>query len=99
MKEAKRVRIDAYCESDPRSVAAMLRGTGDGREKLFEMYTRKALLRNPHLTGEDLTRMYEYDARDMGVVSQLKALVAISNVGYHLIGVGVVFAVLNHFFG
>lgn len=99
MKNPRKVQIDAYCENDPRSVAAMLRGKGDGREKLYANYAWQARLLNPQLTDLDLTYLYEEYARNPALIRKLRLIVNLRSIGYQLIGVGSAFLILHHFFG
>lgn len=48
-----------YAEKDRRSFAAMLRGNGDGREKLFENFRNSEILRDPLLSEEELLEVYK----------------------------------------
>lgn len=102
MRKGQKVKTDMFCENDPRSVAAMLRGTGDGREKHYERHNRKALLRNPELTNEDLARMYDRDARKIGfdgalrMERQRKTVAIIKSVVYNVVGVCTVLLALMY---
>lgn len=100
MKSNRKIQEDICCANDPRSVAAMLRGTGDGREKEYARYAKKALARNPSLDSEDLRRMYEDDTWKLGYEDEVRldrqrrAKVIMGRVGYHFIGVSAVYTIL-----
>lgn len=104
MRNDRKVKTDMFCENDPRSVAAMLRGTGDGREKRYARFVRKAFSRDPDLTNEEVARMYE-DACDIGfedavrLERQLRVRAIIGRAGFHLVGVCAAFLALKYFFG
>lgn len=98
-RKSQIIQTDLCAENDPRSVSAMLRGKGDGREKLYAVYARHARLRNPQLTDLDLTEMYARDARNPCLIGKLRLIVAISSMGYQVFGVGAAYLILRHFFG
>jgi hypothetical protein len=50
--------IVKWVKDDPRSVAAMLRGAGDGRQKLYETYCDAQAKLNPFVREEDLVDGY-----------------------------------------
>lgn len=88
MKNQRKIQIDMFCEDDPRSVAAMLRGKGDGREKLYLIYAFFAKQLDPTLTDLDLTEMYARDSRKPLLIQKLRLTVLLRSVGYQFIGVG-----------
>lgn len=47
-----------WCVNDPRSVGAMLRGRGDGREKLYLQFCEFHRAQNPRVTEDELHQMY-----------------------------------------
>lgn len=47
-----------WCVNDPRSVGAMLRGRGDGREKLYLQFCEIHRAQNPRVTEDELHQMY-----------------------------------------
>lgn len=54
-----------WLRDDPRSVTAMLHGKGDGREKLFERYSRYIRKKAPDITEANLAYRYTEYARYM----------------------------------
>lgn len=54
-----------WLRDDPRSVTAMLHGKGDGREKLFERYSRYIRKKAPDITEANLAYRYAEYARHM----------------------------------
>jgi len=65
-----------FAVKDKRSVSAMLRGKGDGRENAFTKF-QESLLTTPVLTESDIADMYQAEAkaqyfRDKGKVDSVK---------------------------
>lgn len=56
----KKPYLDAYAENDPRSVAAMLRGKGDGREMLFTLYEMGTRLSHTPPGDDEIHAAYHY---------------------------------------
>lgn len=56
------IMID-FAKKDNRSIAAMLRGNGDGREKKFEDFRNSEVLRDPLITEEEIQEVYEAVSR------------------------------------
>lgn len=54
-----------WVKDDPRSVAAMLRGSGDGRDKKYLRYEKRMRLANPQIGEEELIVLFS--VRDPGV--------------------------------
>jgi hypothetical protein len=50
--------IVAWVKDDPRSVAAMLRGGGDGRQNLYQTYCDAQTKANPFIREDDLVNGY-----------------------------------------
>lgn len=48
-----------YAETDPRSVAAYLRGNGDYRSALYQKFVKEQLNNNPNYTEEQLHQDFE----------------------------------------
>lgn len=83
-----------YAYLDPRSVAAALRGNGDGRHTAYDRFLEKCLKADPLMTSREIERRFrEHLARRASVIAKVK--VAMLHVGMG----AVVAAALNAFFG
>lgn len=49
----------AWLDNDPRSVQAMLRGKGDGRDRLYSKFEQKALRSNPAASLDQIAEDYK----------------------------------------
>lgn len=65
-----------WLQHDPRSALAMLRGCGDGREKLYERFCAYHRGVNPAVTEEDLVDGYAEYAAKMDATCRRSATVA-----------------------
>lgn len=52
-----------FAVKDTRSVAAMLRGFGDGRDRAYQKFIDTEILKEPILSEEELAEIYTRQAR------------------------------------
>ncbi len=63
-EENRNLQMRDFAQQDPRSVSAMLRGAGDGREKPFLDFEKQAALVDPLLDDEEIGEFYRRQCRE-----------------------------------
>ncbi len=66
-EENRNLQMRDFAHQDSRSVSAMLRGAGDGREKPFLDFEKQAALVDPLLDDEEIGEFYRRQCREREV--------------------------------
>ena len=69
----KRYKMQDYSATDPRSVAAQLRGTGDGRGERYLRFQQMMLELQPNMEIAAIAEMYSARLREEAAVEREKA--------------------------